>query len=82
MEDGIRSVEELGEALRASRHAQRFTQNDLAQWIGMRQATVSSLESGAGGTLSSLFSILSALNLEVVLRPATASPSADDEKIF
>jgi len=49
----------------------------------LRQATISKLETGEPGTrLSTLFDVLTALDLELVIRPRTKSSSRDIEENF
>ena len=62
-----------------ARRATGLTQSDPGQKTGLRQPTISSLENGAGGTLESLFKILTVLNFEVRLEArSTAQPDLDD----
>lgn len=77
MEPIARNEKQLGAALRRFRKATGRTQGDLAGDTGKRQATVSTLEAGAG-TLESLFSVLSALELELVIRPRGRSKTPAD----
>ncbi len=58
------------------------TQSSLAERIDKRQATVSSLESAGGGTLETLFAVLSALDLELVIRPRTRNTTERLGDIF
>lgn len=52
----------------------RQVESGLADQINMHQATISNLESPEGvATLKTLFAVLSALDLELVLRPRTKS---------
>lgn len=75
----VRSAKTLGTAIREARRAAGLTQSGLGQKTGLRQATISSLENGAGGTLESLFKILTVLNLEVRLEArSTSQPDLDD----
>lgn len=65
----LRSARQLGRALRRLRNLKRTTQAELADLAGLRQPTISSVESGANGTeLSTVFAILRALDLELVVR--------------
>lgn len=64
-----RNEKQLAAALRRSRKLASLTQTDLAVAVDKRQATISNLESGAGGTLETLFAVLAALELELVVRP-------------
>jgi len=69
MDQTTRTPEQLGAALRRYRKKRGLTQGDLGALINKRQATISGLESGEGGTLETLLAVLSALDLELVVRP-------------
>lgn len=70
MEQMARTPKQLGNALRNERLQKKMTQSQLGQKIQLRQATISVLEAGnPGAQLETLFSILMALDLELVVRP-------------
>lgn len=71
MDQTARSSKQLGAALRRRRRALDLTQADLAAQTHIRQATVSSAEAGEPMHLDTLFTLLAALDLEIVLRPRT-----------
>lgn len=72
MDQATRTQAQLGAYLRRARKTKGLTQSSLAEQIRKRQATVSNLESPEGGaTLETLFAVLSALDLELVVRPRT-----------
>ena len=75
----IRSTKILGVSLREARRKAGLTQTDLGLKTGLRQATISNLESGEGGTLESLFKILMALELEIELGTRSSSQTRLDE---
>lgn len=77
-----RSENQLAAALRRHRKTASLTQADVAGLINKRQATISGLEAGNGGTLETLFAVLAALNLELVVRPRTTSRPEDVEEQF
>jgi HTH-type transcriptional regulator/antitoxin HipB len=78
-----RTQSQLGTYLRRVRKAKGLTQTDLSDRIRRRQATVSNLESHAGGaTLDTLFAVLAALDLELVVRPRTKNASSDLADLF
>jgi len=77
-----RTLKHLGAALRRYRKEQGLSQLDLSSRIHKRQATISNLEAGEGGTLDTLFSVLSALELELVLRPRTKTDASVFEELF
>lgn len=66
---------QLGQTLRGQRKSQQLTQKDAAQMVGLLPKTVSKLELATEtATIESLFKFLSALQLELVVRPR--SPDA------
>lgn len=77
----IRSASVLGPLIRQARREQGLTQADLGLKTGLRQATISSIENGEGGTLDSLFKLLTALKLEMRLEPRSTA-QADLDALF
>jgi HTH-type transcriptional regulator / antitoxin HipB len=83
MEQIARDPRQIGAALRRQRKRLGVSQDRLGKKIGLRQATISSLESGDAGTkLGTLLDALSALDLELVIRTRTKGRQADIEDIF
>ncbi|MCY1649151.1 helix-turn-helix transcriptional regulator [Caulobacter sp. SL161] len=82
MDPVARTEIQLAAALRRHRKQAGLTQTDLAAAAQMRQATISGLETGAGGTLATLFAVLTALNLELVVRPRRSGGAHDLEDMF
>ena len=64
-----RTQKQLGAELRRYRKKRGLTQDGLSRLINKRQATISSLESAGSGTLETLYAVLSALDLELAIRP-------------
>lgn len=77
-----RTPRQLGATLRRYRKQDGSTQASLAERINKRQATVSSLESVGSGNLETLFAVLSALDLELIVRPRTKNTTDQLEGIF
>ena len=77
-----RNEAQLAAALRRYRKKASLTQGALGEATQMRQATISELESGSGGRLDTLFSVLAALNLELVVRPRGAGEQIALEDLF
>lgn len=78
-----RSPDQLGAILQRQRHLKGLTQKQLAGQLGMRQATVSQLESGLpGARLSTLMDVLAALDLELVIGQRSKGKAQDIEDIF
>lgn len=82
METIARTPLQLGNAIRESRRKLRLTQQQLAAKVGVRQKTVSDIESAGTGRLDTLLRALGALDLELVIRQRTKSSANDIEAIF
>lgn len=82
MTTALRTQNQLGAELRRYRKKLNLTQDDLGRRISKRQATISSLESDGSGTLETLFSVLSALDVELVLQPRSKGDHARIEDVF
>lgn len=83
MENIARTAKQTGDAIRRRRKSLGLTQRDVSAKAGLRQPTVSALEAGEGGVkLSTLFDILSALGLELIIRPRSKTSAKDIEEIF
>ncbi|MFV0334934.1 MAG: helix-turn-helix domain-containing protein [Tropicimonas sp.] len=79
----VRSPKQLGVALRRFRRAQALTQTEMAERAGVRQATVSQVETGLETVkLSTVMGMLRALDLEIVVQPRTKGSHSDIEDIF
>ena len=66
----MRSPKQVGDAIRRRRRSLALRQAELGERSGLRQATISALESGESGThLGTLFDVLASLNMEAVVRP-------------
>lgn len=69
MEQLIHSLNALGSVIKRQRKSKKLTQTQAGLEFNIDQSTLSSVEQGAGGTrLVTLFRILAALNLEMVIR--------------
>ena len=69
MKQLIYSPKALGNAIQRQRKAKRLSQEEAGRPFRIEQSTVSSLEQGAPGTrLETLFRMLAALDLEMVIR--------------
>lgn len=69
MEYVARTPEQLGTILRGNRTLLALTQQAAGAKVGLKQSTVSALENAAGASrIESLYKLISALNLELVLR--------------
>jgi HTH-type transcriptional regulator/antitoxin HipB len=78
-----RAPKQAGEAVRRRRRALGMTQKDIAAKTKLRPATISALEAGEPGTqLRTLFDVLTALEMEVVVRPRTKASPDKIEDLF
>ncbi len=78
-----RIPKQIGEIVRWRRQALKQTQVQMGKQVKLRQATISKLENGESGTrLSTLFEVLTALDLELVIRTRTKSSLRDIEENF
>lgn len=83
MEQVVRTSEQLGNFLQRRRRQLALTQQQLAAKTGVRQPTISDLETSARETRTgTLLSTLAALDLELVVRTRTKSSAKDIEAIF
>ena len=68
----VRTLKQVGAAIRRRRRGLGLTQAELGSRAGLRQATISALENGETGTrLHTLTGVLAALDLELVIRART-----------
>jgi HTH-type transcriptional regulator/antitoxin HipB len=64
-----RTPQQLGQVLKACRKKRQLTQAMVGAKVGVRQAQISAIEThGADITIDTLYRLLSALGLELVLR--------------
>jgi HTH-type transcriptional regulator/antitoxin HipB len=83
MEQVARTGKQIGAAVRRARKLQQMTQSQLAKRINVRQATISTFETGdEGSSMRTLLDILAALNLELLIRPRTQASPGEIEQIF
>lgn len=83
MDHLARTPQQFGAIIARLRREQNLTQAELAAKVGLRQEAISKIESGNPATrISKILDVLSALNLETVIRPRTTSSAKDIEDIF
>jgi HTH-type transcriptional regulator/antitoxin HipB len=79
----VRNTKQLGAAIQRRRKEQELTQSALGARMNARQATVSKLEKGEPNTqLQTMMNALTALGLELVVRPRTTSSVKELEDLF
>ncbi|WP_230281626.1 helix-turn-helix domain-containing protein [Croceicoccus sp. Ery15] len=83
MAELVRSPKQLGVALRRFRRTHNLTQAELAKRAGVRQGTISQVETGLETVkLTTVMDMLRALDLEVVIQPRTKGSHSDIEDMF
>jgi HTH-type transcriptional regulator/antitoxin HipB len=80
MDQIIYSPKSLGSAIKRERKAKKLSQTEAGTAFNLDQTTVSSIEQGAPGTrLETLFRILAALDLEMIIKPKKNVPMKKGE---
>ena len=83
MDPIARTTKQVGTAIRRYRRLRSLTQADLGELMNARQATVSKLEGGQPTTqLTTLINALTALDLELTIRPRSKASTTDLESLF
>ncbi len=83
MEQIARDEKQLGAILRRARRQAGLSQSELRDRIHLRQGTISRLEGGAPAVqLRTLIAVLSALDLELVVRPRSVGSASEIEDLF
>jgi HTH-type transcriptional regulator/antitoxin HipB len=78
-----RTPKQLGAVLSRLRNLADLNQSDLGQKAGLRQATISKIESGSPTTqIGSICSVLAALNLELQIVPRRKDETQSIEDLF
>ena len=74
----VHTPRQLGQVLKGQRKSQHLTQAEAARSVGLLPKTVSKLELDPDtATLESLFKLLSALQLELVVRSKSTSSAGE-----
>jgi HTH-type transcriptional regulator/antitoxin HipB len=83
MGDLARNPRQIGNLIRRARKKQGFSQTQLGQRAGLRQETISLIETGnPAATMETILSVLAALDLEFQVAPRSKGRAADIEEIF
>lgn len=83
MIDLARTPEQIGAAVRRARKTHGWSQSVLGERAGLRQETISLIETGnPAAKLETLLAVLAALDLEFRIAPRAKATSADLEEIF
>jgi HTH-type transcriptional regulator/antitoxin HipB len=79
MEQLVRTLDQIGNAIRRRRKILKLSQAALCGSTGLRQATISNFEAGdSGAQLKTFLSLLAALDLELIVRERTKAPRIED----
>ncbi|MGA7859700.1 MAG: helix-turn-helix domain-containing protein [Terracidiphilus sp.] len=82
MDTIARTPLQLGNSIRERRRELGLTQEQLAEKVGVRQRTISDVESAGTARVDTLLRMLVALDLELLVRPRTKGSASDIEAIF
>lgn len=83
MHELARSPQQIGAIIRRVREARKMTQTEMAAHLGVRQATLSNIETGSTDLkISTLLKILAMLDLELSIASRSKATSRDIEDIF
>lgn len=83
MTDLARTPQQLGNTIRRTRKRMRLSQAQLGAKCGLRQETISLIETGnPAAKLETILAVLAALDLEVRVAPRTKTTAADIEDLF
>ncbi|WP_290650483.1 helix-turn-helix domain-containing protein [Aquisalimonas sp.] len=83
MADLARTPKQIGNLVRRARKMRRLTQSELGAMAGLRQETISLIETGNPATkLETMLAVLAALDLEFRIMPRSKGGGADIEDIF
>jgi len=75
----VRTPKQLGPVLQGYRKTRALTQAAIGQSVGLPQSEISRLELDASSaSLSRVFKLLAALDLELVIRPRGKDPSRSE----
>lgn len=83
MSDLARNPKQIGNLIRRARKQRGLSQTQLGEMAGLRQATISMIETGnPAATLETILTVLSVLDLEFRIVPRSKGTAADIEDIF
>ena len=83
MGDLARDPRQIGNLIRRIRKKQGLSQTQLGEKTGLRQETISLIETGnPSATMETILNVLAALDLEFRIVPRSKGQAADIEEIF
>ncbi|RED52152.1 helix-turn-helix domain-containing protein [Aestuariispira insulae] len=77
MSEIVRNQKQLGQVLRFHRQKKGLNQADVATKANLRQSTISDIENGIGGTITTICEIMRVLDIEMEIRPRSKLTSDD-----
>lgn len=81
--DLARDPKQIGNLIRRIRKKQELSQTQLGEKTGLRQETISLIETGnPSATMETILSVLAALDLEFRIVPRSKGRATDIEEIF
>lgn len=83
MNDLARTPKQIGSIIQRARKKRAWSQMQLGERAGLRQATISMIESGAkSARLETILAIFAALDLEFRIGPRSKGHASDIEELF
>lgn len=83
MKNVARTPKQIGNIIARARKSLNWTQTDLAERAGLRQGTISGIETGdKPAKMDSILAVLAALDLEFTIAPRSKGDASDIEDIF
>jgi len=83
MSERARTPQQIGNVVRRARKQRGLSQKELGAKAGLRQETISLIETGnPAAKLETILAVLAALDLEFRVSPRAKSTAADIEDIF
>ncbi|WP_417254792.1 helix-turn-helix domain-containing protein [Celeribacter sp.] len=83
MQDLARTSKQIGAIIQRTRKTRGWTQMELAERAGLRQATISLIESGdRPAKFDTILAVLAALDLEFRVEPRSKGSDLDIEELF
>ncbi|MDN5883006.1 MAG: helix-turn-helix domain-containing protein [Nitrosospira sp.] len=83
MTDLARNPKQIGNIVQRARKKRAFNQTELGMKAGLRQETISLIETGnPAAKLDTILAVLAALDLEFTIVPRSKSRPSDIEEIF
>ena len=83
MTDIGRNPKQIGNLVRSARKKRGWSQTQLGDTAGLRQETISLIETGNPATkLDTILAVLAALELEICIVPRSRSQATDIEDLF